>query len=318
MNEDADSEAATWLAELRAVIEVDADQGMRQLDERIARGGWDVDPQRAVTLLRGIAALLWRTPRAALVLPRLDRLPMVSEVARWRERVQHDLVAAAAFRAAYRPILPPFVHDFVADRALDPPDRRRATADALLAELRADPVHFLDSFDTLDGRCHELAEALTVRLLDEVAPDRRELDDLSPLLAAELSARLNRVGGRWGAALVRSLGVGSIVAGLGLTVLVGPDLSLIGMSAAGAGVWGAGGVRTRFYRQGIRPELLRIIVELGITRACVRESMRRKGGRLASFAPPVATDRALRLCSMVAAAAHSVGPGEREPLESLG
>ncbi len=296
-------DAATWLDELRSVIDHDADAAMHRLDAAALPAAVASEPAVAVAVLRAVSALAWRTPRAASVFTRLDRFAGTRQVARWRERAQLDLMAGAAYREAHRPILPPFVFDLLADAALESPARRRATAGALVNELRADPMHYLESFEVLDGRCFDLSEALTVRFLDDVALDRRELDVLPRPLALELSQRLTLLGGRMATLLVTLAGVGALAAGTGVAILVEPSL---GMMAAGGGLFGAGGLRGQAYRRSVRRELARIVADLGVTRACLREAMRRRGGRLSGFANPAGNDRALRLCGMLAAAAHSV------------
>jgi hypothetical protein len=293
---------AAWLDEVGVFVARDPDTAVRRLEARELLDAVGHDPTVAVAVLRALAALAWRSPAARAIYARVPAWPTHRQVVRWRERVEHDLIAGHEFRACHRPILPPYVLDLVADAGVAGPDERRATAAALLAELRADPMHYLESFDVLDTRCFPLAEALTPRLLDDVGLDRRELDVLPAPLAAELGQRLTRLGGRLATMLVALAGGASLVAGAGIAIFIEPAL---GIMAGGGGVAGSSGLRGQAYRRSVRRELAVVVCDLGITRAAVREAMRRRGGRLAGFAAPLGNDRPMRLLAMLAAAAHT-------------
>lgn len=259
-----------------------------------------VNPEVAVVVLRAIAALAWRSDEAAAILARVTRWPDVPAVKRALERTQLDLVAAREYRQVFSPVLPPYLFEMVAVAPFGDLERRRAIGAALRGELVDDPAGYLASLDTLHARCHDLAEALTLRLVEDVAWPRRELTTLMPELAKQLDAGLTRLRGGALSFLVSTGSVGAFIGGFGAGVMLDPMLGLIGGGGAATLV---ASMRHRVYGRFVRVPLAAVIAEVGVTRACARERMRQRGGRLAKFAASAGNDNSLRMFGMIAAAA---------------
>lgn len=266
-----------------------------------------VNPEVAIAVLRTISALAWRSDDAGGVLARVERWPDTPAVQRALARTQLVITAAREYRMAYSPVLPPFLYEMVAVAPYGSMEQRVAIGAALREELTDDPAGYLASLDTLTARCHDLAQALTFLLVEDVAPARRELATLPPEIALELDQRLTRLRGGLASFLVStgmlSSFVGVTVAG---SILLDPGAGVLMGGGATALV---GTVRGRVYNRWVRDPLAAILAEVGITRACARERMRQRGGRLAKFALTAGDDTSLRLFGMVAAAATTWAEG---------
>ena len=135
-----------------------------------------VNPEVAVVVLRAIAALAWRTDEAAAILARVARWPDVPAVKRALERTQLDLAAAREYRQVFSPVLAAVP---VRDGGAGAVRRSGAAAGhrrgaARRADRRSGAATWR-SLDTLHARCYDLSEALTLRLVEDVAWPRREL-----------------------------------------------------------------------------------------------------------------------------------------------
>jgi hypothetical protein len=266
-----------------------------------------VNPDVAVAVLRAISALAWRSDDAGAILARVERWPDTPSVKRAFARTQLVVAAAREYRLVFSPVLPPYLYEMVAVAPYGGLEQRVNIGAALRRELCDDPAGYLASLDTLVARCHDLAQALTLLLVDDVAPARRELATLPPEIAEDLDVRLTKLRGGFTSFLVSTGVVTTFVGGtIAGAVLVEPGFGLLvgGGSAALVGT-----VRGRIYGRWVRNPLAAIIAEVGVTRAAARERMRQRGGRLAKFALTAGDDTSLRLFGMVAAAATTWAEG---------
>jgi hypothetical protein len=260
-----------------------------------------VNPDVAVTVLRSISSLAWRTDDAAAILARVERWPSTAAVKRALGQTQLVIEAAREYRHVYSPVLPPYLYEMVAVAPYGSLEQRVHIGAALRRELRDDPAGYLASLETLVARCHDFAQALTVVLVDDVAPARRELATLPPEIAQDLDQRLTKLRGGVMSSLVSA---GAVTTFLGVSiaggVLVEPTF---GMFAGGGSAFLVGRMRNRVYGRWVRGPLAGVLAEVGVTRAAARERMRQRGGRLARFALTAGDDHALRLFGMISAAA---------------
>jgi hypothetical protein len=296
-----------WVEDALALAERDPAAAARVVGEPGRLLAASVNPDVAVAVLRAIAALAWRSDDAAPLLHRVERWPDTPAVKRALARAQLDLAAAIEYRRVYSPVLPPYLYELVAVAPFGPREQRIEIGAALRRELCADPGGYLASLDTLTLRCHDLAQALTVLLVEEVAPARRELAALPPEVAQDLDGRLTRLRGGVASFLVSSGTVAAFAGGFGAgVVFVDPG---IGVMAGGGAAMLVGSVRGKIYGRWIRIPLALLLAEVGVTRACARARMRERGGRLGKFAETAGDDNALRLFGMTAAAATTWAEG---------
>ncbi len=298
---------AGWFDEAIALAERDPAAAARVVGEPGRLLAASVNPEIAVAVLRAIAALAWRTDDAAAVLARVERWPDAPAVKRALLRAQLDIGAAREYRQVYSPVLPPYLHDLVAVAPFGDRAQRVAIGAASRGELVDDPMGYLASLETLYARCHGLAEALTMLLVEDVAPARRELATLPTEIAEQLDQRLTKLRGGAASLLVTSGVIGGFVGGFGVgAVFLDPGLGLMTGGGAAALV---GTLRGRIYGRWVRAPLAGLLAEVGVTRACARERMRQRGGRLARFALTAGDDNALRLFGMIAAASTTWAEG---------
>jgi hypothetical protein len=269
-----------------------------------------VNPEVAVAVLRALAALAWRTDEVSSILARVARWPDVAPVKRALERVQLDIAAGHEYRVAYSPVLPPYMHELVALAPFVERERRAELGAALRAELVSDPGGYLALLDTLNVRCYPLATALTLRILDDVAWPRRELGALLPELRVQLDVALDRLRGGFLSMLVTTGAVGAGIAGFAAGVAIEPGL---GVAAGGGAALMVSSLRGRVYLRFVRVPLAGVLATCGVTRACARERMQQRGGRLNRFAGVAGDDNPLRLFGMIAAAAMTMEEGGTGP-----
>jgi hypothetical protein len=148
---------------------------------------------------------------------------------------------------------------------------------------------------------------LTVMLVDDIAPARRELPLLPPEIADELDRRLTKLRGGAASILVTTGMFGGFVGGTVVgSVFLDPG---VGVMMGGGAAALVGTVRSRIYGHWVRVPLATVLAEVGVTRACARERMRQRGGRLAKFAQSAGDDNAMRLFGMVTACATTWAEG---------
>ncbi|MBE7450426.1 MAG: hypothetical protein HS111_16455 [Kofleriaceae bacterium] len=298
---------AAWLDDALALAERDPAGALRVVGEPGRLLAATANPEVAVAVLRAIAALAWRTADAAALLGRVERWPDAPSVARALARAQLDVAAANEYRHVYSPVLPPYLYELVAVAPYGPRRQRVAIGQALADELRADPGGYLALLDTLYARCHDLAAALTLVLVEEVAPARRELVALPPEIAAALDRGLDRLRGGAAFLLVTSAAVTAFVGGTMVgAAFLDPGIGLLAGGGAAALV---GTMRGKVYGRWVRTPLAAVLAEVGVIRAVARERMRQRGGRLGRFAVTAGDDAPLRLFGMTAAAAATWAEG---------
>ena len=298
---------AGWFDDAVALAERDPAEAVRVVGEPGRLLAAAVNPEVAIAVLRAIAALAWRSDEAAAVLARVERWPDTPQVKRALNRTQLVIAAAREYRLVYSPVLPPYLYELVAVAPYGAKEQRVDIGAALRRELLRDPGLYLASLDTLHARCHDLHEALTTMLVDDVAPARRELAALPAEIAEELDVRLTELRGGAASFLVSTGMIGSFVGGTAVgAIFLDPGVGLMMGGGAAALV---GTVRGRVYGRWVRDPLARVLADVGVTRACARERMRQRGGRLAKFALSAGDDSPLRLFGMVAAAATTWAEG---------
>ncbi len=295
------SDAGSWFE--AALAEPDPAAALRLVGEPGRLLAASVNPEVAVPVLRALAALAWRSEDVATVVARVERWPDTAEVKRARERVQLDITAGREFRRAYTPVLPPYLHELLAVAPFVDGARRVELATALRAELTGETATYLELLETLHLRCHELATALTMRLLDDVAWARRELPAMMPEHQAQLDHALVSVGRGALATLVTTGAIGAGILGFGAGIMVDPAMAVAG--GGGAALLMAS-MRGQVYRRFVRVPLAQVLATCGVTRACARERMMQTGGRLRRFAGVAGNDNALRLFGMISAAAMTM------------
>lgn len=295
------SDAGSWFEE--ALAEPDPAAALRLVGsvDRIRESA--TDPDAAVAVLRAVAALAWRTDEVAALAERIPRWPQVPAVVRARERVQLDLAAGREFRRAYTPVLPPYLHELLAVAPFVDGPRRADLATALRAELMNETATYLELLETLHLRCHELATALTMRLLDDVAWARRELPAMLPEHRAQLDRALDGVGGGFLATMVTTGAIGAGMLGFGAGIIFDPAMAVAGGGGAALLMTS---MRGQVYRRFVRVPLAGVLARCGVTRACARERMMQRGGMLRRFAGVAGGDNAMRLFGMIAAAAMTM------------
>lgn len=292
---------AGWFDDAVALAERDPAAAVRVVGEPGRLLAAAVNPEVAIAVLRAIAALAWRSDEAAAVLARVERWPDTPQVKRALDRTQLVIAAAREYRHVYSPVLPPYLYELVAVAPYGELEQRVGIGAALRKELVHDPAGYLASLDTLHARCHDLAEALARLLVDDVAPARRELATLPPEIAEDLDRRLTKLRGGAASFLVSTGMLGGFVGGTVVgSIFLDPGVGVVMGGGAAALV---GTVRGRVYGRWVREPLARVLAEVGVTRACARERMRQRGGRLAKFALSAGDDLPLRLFGMIAAAA---------------
>lgn len=295
------SDAGSWFEE--ALAERDPAAALRLVGEPGRLLAASVNPGVAVPVLRALAALAWRTDDVPMVMARVAAWPDTPEVKRARERVQLDITAGNEFRRAYTPVLPPYLHELLAVAPFVDGERRVELAGALRAELAGETATYLELLETLQLRCNELAMALTMRLLDDVAWARRELRAMLPEHQAQLDRALDGVGGGFLTTLVTTGAIGAGVLGFGVGIVFDP-------AAAVAGGGGAAllmtSMRGHVYRRFVRVPLAAVLARCGVTRACARERMMQSSGMLRRFAGIAGGDNAMRMFGMIAAAAMTM------------
>jgi hypothetical protein len=298
---------AGWFDDAVALAERDPAKALEVVGEPGRLLAASVNPEVAIAVLRAIAALAWRSDEAAAVLARVERWPDTAAVKRALNRTQLVIAAAREYRFAYTPVLPPYLYELVAVAPYGSKEQRVNVGAALRREMVDDPAHYLASLETLCARCFDLAQALTVLLVEDIAPARRELATLPPEIAEELDARLTKLRGGAASFLVTTGMFGGFVGGTVVgAVLLDPG---VGVLMGGGTAALVGTVRGRVYGRWVRNPLAEVLAEVGVTRACARERMRQRGGRLGKFAEAAGDDHALRLLGMVAAAATTWAEG---------
>jgi len=298
---------AAWFDDAVTLAEHDPGAALRVVGEPGRLLAAAVNPDVAIAVLRAISALAWRSDDAGAVLARVERWPDTAQVKRALNRTQLVIAAAREYRLVYTPVLPPYLYELIAVAPYGSKDQRVTIGATLRRELVDDPGGYLASLDTLTARCHDLVQALTLLLVEDVAPARRELATLPPEIAEDLNARLTRLRGGVASFLVSTGMLGGFVAGTAVgSILLDPG---VGVMIGGGTAALVGTVRGRIYGHWVRDPLAAVLAEVGITRACARERMRQRGGRLAKFALTAGDDTSLRLFGMVAAAATTWAEG---------
>lgn len=303
-SEPAPEEPGAWLAELAARLDRDGvAAGVAMLAALADDGRPRAEPAWAEVALRAIAALAWRQPGLDAERARLGALPTDPAVTALAARVQADLDAARAFHARYRPVLPPGLLELLADGPLVDAGGRRALATQLRALVLEDPDALLAHWDTLELRCPELVAALAHRLVEDVPLDRREWAALAPAVAAELVARVRAAAAEIGiarAVVIAAIGAAATAATFSLG---GPDGGT-GLSVPAVGIWVWLDGR-QYHHGGVRERLARLLIDAGVTRACLRwwlDRNRVRAFRVARFSWHAGRDQPLLLVGLVAAA----------------
>ncbi len=298
---------AGWFDDAVALAERDAGAAVRLVGEPGRLLAASVNPEVAIAVLRAISALAWRSDEAAALLTRVERWPDTAAVKRALGRTQLVIAAAREYRLVYTPVLPPYLYDLVAVAPYGTLAQRVAIGETLRGELVDDPGGYLASLDTLSARCYDLSQALTVLLVEDIAPARRELATLPPEVAEDLDTRLTRLRGGAASFLVSTGVIGGFVGGtVAGSILLDPG---VGVMIGGGTAALVGSVRGKVYDRWVRIPLAALLAEVGITRACARERMRQRGGRLGKFALIAGDDNSLRLLGMVAACATTWAEG---------
>jgi hypothetical protein len=298
---------AGWFDDAVALAERDPGEALRVVGEPGRLLAATVNPDVAIAVLRAIAALAWRSDEAAAVLARVERWPDTPAVKRALNRTQLTIAAAREYRFVYSPVLPPFLYELIAVAPYGSLEQRVQIGAALRREAIDDPETYLAALDTLVTRCYDLSQALTVMLVDDIAPARRELPLLPPEIADELDRRLTKLRGGAASILVTTGMFGGFVGGTVVgSVFLDPG---VGVMMGGGAAALVGTVRSRIYGHWVRVPLATVLAEVGVTRACARERMRQRGGRLAKFAQSAGDDNAMRLFGMVTACATTWAEG---------
>lgn len=298
---------AGWFDDAVALAERDPAAALRVVGEPGRLLAAAVNPDVAIAVLRAISALAWRSDEAGAVLARVERWPDTPQVKRALNRTQLVIAAAREYRFVYSPVLPPYLYELVAIAPYGSKEQRVNIGAALRGELVDDPAVYLASLDTLDQRCNALSAALTVLLVEDIAPARRELATLPPEISEDLDNRLTKLRGGAASLLVSTGMLGGFVGGTAFgAILLEPGVGVMMGTGAAALV---ATVRGRVYGRWVRTPLAAILAEVGVTRACARERMRQRGGRLGKFAATAGDDQALRLFGMIAAASTTWAEG---------
>lgn len=302
--------ARVWLAALRLRLRDPARHGevKAMVEEPALLADVDHDETAAMVALSAVSALAWHGGAGERLFRHLGKIPRHPMLELLRDRALLDLELARAFLAlpAWNPLtMPASLRVFLRESSLVPPAEHAAMREALHDDLSRELDEWIRWVRVLYRVHYIFADALTERLLESVPPHRRVLGALPTALRHRLGARLRAVKAPLFAFMPYF--VVATVAVLTAWIVGGKSLGDPALYAAGGVSIGLYFFERERYRQRVRVALLRVIVDLGVTRAVVNEwlsTFATRAFRLAPYRMFMPADHELRLLSFLAAATH--------------